>query len=135
MATIIYRRLDQNYEPMYGQGKGNFLTDIDAVAQAIETRLLLFQGEWWESTLEGLPLWQQILGQPGGTKRLERITLLIQQRILGTPYVNGITKLASAWNSNTRMIQFYAEVQTRFGLVAVSNIPPQASDVLNAGGL
>lgn len=135
MATIVYRRLDANHDPVYGQSKANFLTDIDAVAQAIQTRLLLFQGEWWESTLEGLPLWQQILGRPGGVHALQKITLLIQQRILGTKYVNAITRLVSAWNPNTRVVSFYAEVQTTFGLIAVSNIPPQAGNVLNAGGL
>ena len=131
MATIIYRRLDDNHDPMYGQSRSNFLTDADAVAQAILTRLLLFQGEWWESTLEGLPLWQQILGQPGGQARLEQVTLLIQQRILTTPYVVAINQLVSSYNPNTRLIDFYAEVKTRFGLIAVSNTPDVMT--LNAG--
>lgn len=125
MATIIYRRLDLNYEPMFGQGKANFAVDVEAVAQAIQTRLLLFQGEWWESTLEGLPLFQKILGQPGNTQQLEKITLLIQQRILGTPFVVGINRIQTSFNSSTRRFVFYAEVNTQFGLIAVSNLPPQ----------
>ena len=122
-ATIIHRRLDENHDPQRGQGKANFLIDADAVAQAVLTRLLLFQGEWWESTLEGLPLWQEILGQPGGQMGLARITLLLQQRILGTPYVQAITALESSFDSSNRTINFYAEVKTRFGMIAISNIP------------
>ena len=99
------------------------MIDADAVAQAVLTRLLLFQGEWWESTLEGLPLWQEILGQPGGQMGLARITLLLQQRILGTPYVQAITALESSFDSSNRTINFYAEVKTRFGMIAISNIP------------
>ena len=51
MATpqILYIRLDENYEPDFASSKAGLITDIEAVAQAILTRLRLLQGEWWEN--------------------------------------------------------------------------------------
>jgi len=129
MATILYRKLDANHDPIYGQGRANYLTDVDAVAQAIQTRLLLFVGEWWENTLDGLPLWQQILGASASPANQQKITLLIQQRILGTPYVlpNGIQSLYASFNRATLTFDFYAVVQTQFGAVVVTNMPQPPS--------
>jgi len=125
MATIRYRQLDANHDPIYGQGRANYLTDVDAVAQAILTRLLLFQGEWWENTSDGLPLWQKILGSSASPSNQQKITLLIQQRILGTPYVlpDGVQNLQASYDHVSHTFKFYAVVQTTFGAVVVTNIP------------
>ena len=40
-----YRRIVEG-EPQFGQSKKDFLQGIDAVAQAIATRLKLFNNEW-----------------------------------------------------------------------------------------
>jgi hypothetical protein len=47
--TISVRKLDANHDPIYGNGVADFLTDLDAVAQLIDTSLLLLQGEWWNN--------------------------------------------------------------------------------------
>ena len=62
---MIYRRLDADYDYTFGQGKQDFVSGVDAVAQAIYTRLFLLFGEWWEDQKDGLPLWQSIIGVPG----------------------------------------------------------------------
>jgi hypothetical protein len=123
MSKITYRQLDRSYEPTYGQGQANFLYDADAVAQAIQTRLLLFEGEWWENLADGLALWQRILGQGASLQDQQAIVLLIQQRILGTPYVTLVENVQFDWNSTTRSFQFYCVAQTQFGPVVVTNIP------------
>jgi hypothetical protein len=89
------------------------------------TRLKLFQGEWWENLLEGLPLFQSILGQPAGQNHLEAVNLLIQQRIQGTPYVlpNGISNIKSSFTKATRAFQFSCDVLTAFGTIQITNIP------------
>lgn len=129
MATITYRRIDQSispttgvmaYEPVFGGGQADFISDIDAVGQAAMTRLRLLQGEWWENLNDGLPLFQQILGQAKGNDQ-QAINLLIQQRILGTPFVSGIISLQSSYDPNSRTFTFYSVIQTQFGPVSVSN--------------
>ena len=44
-SSILYLRLDANYDPIFDPDAE--LSDLQAVAQAIRTRLLLFMGEWW----------------------------------------------------------------------------------------
>jgi len=46
MTTILYRKLGPNADPIRGQGLNDFLTDLSSVAQAVQTRLALWQGEW-----------------------------------------------------------------------------------------
>lgn len=87
------------------------------MAQAIDTRLLLFQGEWWESVLDGTPWWQQILGQAAGGRE-QKVALILQNRILGTSYVTGVTNLAFNFNPIDRSFKLSANVQTAFGTVA-----------------
>lgn len=129
--TITYRAIDPaTYEPIFGQGQSNFISDLDAVAQAIGTRLRLFQSEWWAAQQDGLPLWQSILGVGGAARNQETINLAIVQRISATPYVVGINSIQSSFNSITRSFSFSAKVQTQFGVVALVNIPFPPSQVL-----
>lgn len=123
MSTITYRSLGPNNDPLFGQGQANFLSDADAVAQAILTRLRLFQGEWWASLNEGLPLWQSILGKSGSLSNIQEAELLIQTVILGTPYVTGITNQDISFDSTTRSFAYSATVETQFGQVQIANTP------------
>lgn len=118
MATITVRRLDANYEPVHGNGQNDFLTDADAVAQIIGTRLRLLMGEWWEDQGQGLPLFQEILGYGSTT---DQIDLLIQTNILGGSYVQGISSYSSSYDGSARAYSFAAQVTTDFGPVTVSN--------------
>lgn len=120
MSTILYRQLSATGEPQWGQGAANYLSDVDAVAQAVLTRLSLFQGEWWENLEEGVPLWQSILALGGISTRQQEISLILRDVILGTPYVTGTSNMQINFDSNLRVETFYAEVQTQFGSTLVS---------------
>lgn len=91
------------------------------MGQAIRTRLLLFKTEWWSNLQDGTPWWQEILGT--GNRNLQKINLLLQERILGTPFVTSIQNLQSSIDPSTRALNFYCEVQTQFGVVVIENIP------------
>jgi hypothetical protein len=115
--SISYRRLDSSWDYTFGDGKNNFLTDLYAVAQAIRTRLLLFQGEWWENLLDGTPMFQSILGASGSKKT--EIDRIIQKRIQETPGVLKVSALSSTFEN--REYSFIAYVDTDYGTLAVSN--------------
>jgi hypothetical protein len=118
MSTIRVRRIDAEGEPAWGRGVSDYLTDIDAVAQIIKTRLLLFVNEWWEDVFDGLPLWQEILGQIGTKKEI--VDRVLQERIMTTPYVQGIESLTSTLID--REYECEIVVNTTFGqLIIVSN--------------
>jgi hypothetical protein len=118
-VSLIYRRLDSNGDYTFGQSKQNFLSDINAVAQAILTRLRLLKGEWWEDTTEGLPLFQQILGTRGTNKKV--VDSLIRSRILDTTGVSGIETYESTFDGETRAYTFTATVNTDYGSTTITN--------------
>jgi len=126
MATITYRRLDPNGDPYCGQGQANFVSDIDAVAQIIATRLKLLQGEWWENLNAGTPLFQSILGR---SAPYQAASLILQQRILGTPFVASISNVQTGYDGSTRAFTFSCQVLTQFGALTVTNQPGAEASV------
>ena len=124
-----YRRLDENHDYTFGKGLGNFLEDEvgnpEAVAQAIQTRLLLFTGEWWEDLRDGLPLWQKILGARVKDKKI--IDKIITDRIQGLKMPNGnyaitaIKEVESEYDVETRAYSFTCRVDTIYGELYITN--------------
>jgi hypothetical protein len=77
----------------------DFLYGADAVAQAVKTNLLLLRGEWWEDLGEGLPLFQNILGQPGSPDNLKAVDLIVKDRILNTQGVASVDSFQSSYEN------------------------------------
>src|ERR1700733_4883193 len=116
MSQITYIRLDSNYEPQFNAPP---LTDLEAVGQAITTRLRLLQGEWWAALSDGLALFQRILGQPDAQNA---INLIITQRIRGTPFVSEVINVVSSYAPANRAYSFSCNVATQFGTVSITNV-------------
>lgn len=123
MSQITYRNLGPSYDPLWGQGQANFLSDLDAVAQAILTRINLFEAEWWANLQDGTPFWQSILGANASLRQQQQISLLLTQRILGTPYVIAVSEVNLNFDARTRKMNYTASVETQFGTTVVTNIP------------
>jgi hypothetical protein len=119
MSTVRVRRLDENWDPVYGNGQDDYLFDLEAVMQIIESRLRLWKAEWWEDQNEGLPMWQNILGKLGTNK--VAIDRVIQSRIFKTPYVTGVVSFESTFDVAIRKYQCEATVNTIFGAVVVAS--------------
>lgn len=113
---MIYRKLDANGDYVLGQNANGMLSDKEAVAQAILTRLKLLKSEWWEDQEDGLPLWQEILGK----RNVEKANQEIKKRILETPKVKQITSFEAGLNNETRQYVFSAVVITEYGLITLS---------------
>lgn len=120
-AQIVYLRLDAEYDPVFQVGAE--LSNLDAVAQAIKTRLLLFQGEWWENLNEGTPMFQDIIGQRASESGQKIMALALANRIAGTPYVSAVKDMAVSFDEKTRQLRFNCTAQTSFGTVPVSFSP------------
>lgn len=115
--SLQYRRLDSNDDYLFGQGSQGFLTDSDAVQQAILTTLRLYQGEWWEDTTIGLPLWQKMLGVPGSKTSV--ITALLQDAISEVTGVKKVYNVSGTFDATTRAYSFLAYVETEYGTTTV----------------
>lgn len=129
MPTIAMRKLDPNHDPIAGLGTNAFVYDLDAVAQLIDTRLLMFQGEWWANLSDGLPLFQQILGIGGAANASDLIASIIANRIEQTPYVVELSNISTTYSPNTRSYTFNCTVVTAFGNLQVCVGPGSASTV------
>jgi hypothetical protein len=118
-----YRRL-VNGEPQFGQGKQDFLQGVEAVAQAVMTRLSLYIGEWWEDQADGLPLWTKLLTTSGVGN--ERFNAIISARILETrlgkeKLISGITNVSNVWDSSARRYAYRATAKSIYGHIMISN--------------
>ena len=112
-----YRRLSPTGDYVFGQGPGEFLVDSpDAVAQAISTRLKLWQGEWFLDSQAGTPYNTQVLGY--GTQKV--YDAAIQTVILNTTGVNQIVSYSSSLNSTTRELDIVATVATIYGPTTIN---------------
>ena len=106
---MLYRQLDSNGDYQLGA----FLSNTPAtVAQAVQTRLLLWRGEWFLDVTDGTPYMQDILGH--GTN----YDLEIQDRILSTPGVLEITKYSSSVVN--RALKVTCTLNTVYGVVTAS---------------
>lgn len=107
-----YRKLDQNGDFTFGTGVGDFhINTPDAVAQAVNTRLNLWIGEWFADTSDGTGWNQAILGKR--SKNLYELTL--RQRILETPGVLQLESFESTLNTSDRRLTVLAVIDTIYG--------------------
>lgn len=120
--TIRYRKLTADGDYTFGNSSLNFYTGVQAVAQAIQTRLQLYKESFWRDIEDGLPMFQNILGTPGSPNNLEAINGIIQQRISDTEGVLGITSFSSAFDRPTRQYSYSAVVQTIYSETLVEGL-------------
>ena len=126
MATILYLRLDEEYDPVFDPNSA--LEDLQAVDQAINTRLLFLQGEWFENLDDGTPLFQQILGVTKQADNQTLAALALTQRIAGTPFVSGVQNVVATVNAK-RQLSYSAIAQTVFGPVQTTFSPGAAASL------
>lgn len=121
VPSISYLALDAQNDPIFADGTS--LTGVDAVAQAILTRLRLFYGEWWENLNIGLPVLQLMLGKLGSQRGLNAMALAIQNNVQGAPYVIGTVNASVGFTDG--QLNYVVTAETIFGPVTVSNLPGQ----------
>lgn len=109
-----YRKLDGNDDYTFGR-RNEFYTSVEAVAQAVKTRLRLLLGEWWENTEDGTPLFQEVEGQFFSCDNVSQVDLIFAERITGTQGVSEITEFESELNPNTRTYSASITINTIYG--------------------
>jgi hypothetical protein len=111
------RALSATGDYTFGRGQGNFLVSTPAaVAQLVQTGLMLAQGEWFLDKYAGTPWSSQILGY--GTA--PTYDMAIRAQILATPGVTAINSYSSNLNAATRQLTVVVGIQTQFGATTVS---------------
>ena len=110
-----YRKLDEAGDMTWGQGQANFYINIpSAVAQAVDTRLRLLEGEWFLDKNEGTPYTQQIVGKhPEAAQNAG-----IRDRILNTQGV--LTMNSFATTRLARKLTADSNLDTVYGPVKIN---------------
>ncbi len=109
---MINRALDNNGDYTFGSGLSNYYQNIpEAVVQAVQTRLKLWQGEWFLDIVDGTPYMAGILGKY--TK--DTIDQLIQKRILETDGVTSIVSYEGSYNGDLRSYTITVTIETQYG--------------------
>ena len=106
---MIYRALDQNGDYQIGVFLSN---SPQTVAQAVQTRLTLWLGEWFLDVTDGTPWMQDITGKN------TNYDFEIQARILGTPGVTDLASYSSTVDQN-RALTVSATINTIYGVITI----------------
>lgn len=127
MSSITYLKLDAQNDPIFDPQAS--LVDIYAVQQAIKTRILLFQGEWWENLNEGTPMFQSIMGRRATPSGQQVMSSAFSARVSGTPYVAAVQDPELTFDVITRALAYESTALTSFGPIPVV-IAPGATAVI-----
>lgn len=119
-----YRKLSASGDYTFGMSPGSgFYSGTSAAAQAVYTTLKLLQGEWWEDTSQGVPLFQSILGLSGTPQDRHAADMLVQSAILAVHGVTGINSFQSAYEGKTRTYTVTScNVQTQYGAAGLQEV-------------
>lgn len=115
---MIYRKLDENGDYVFGRNQNNYISDAAAVNQAVVTRLRQLIYEWWEDLEDGIPVWQKILGN----RNKQEAEQIIRDRIQKTKYVKSLLSFTPTWDNEKRTLLIEASVDTEFGPVQISEV-------------
>jgi hypothetical protein len=103
--TMIVRSLDGSHDWNFGKGKQSYLTEANAIAQCIQTRLLSFVNNCWFDVDAGID-WLRLLGSRGVK---DEIMYNCKKAILGTFGVTKITSFDITLNGRNAIINFSVE--------------------------
>ena len=107
-----YRKLSSDGDYSFGNGLLDFYIDVpDAPGQAVETGLMLWLGEWYLDTSQGTPWVQGVLGK--NSQAMGDGT--IQNQIVNTEGVTGISSYASQRDNVARTFKVQVSVNTLYG--------------------
>lgn len=112
-----YRKLDENGDYTFGNNSQDYIDGLEAIAQAIQTKVLLFYGEWWENIGIGIPMFQSIIGQMDPENLKMSASLLITQRIMEVEGVLSVENLEI--ERDGRSLRYTIDVNTTEGQTIV----------------
>lgn len=107
---MIVRSLDVNHDWTFGAGKNNYRTNLNALAQNIQTRLLCFLGDCYFDLTAGINWWFYL----GSRNRQDELQMEAANVILSTENVTSIENLELNLDSNRRISLNYT-VDTALG--------------------
>ena len=113
---MTYRRVDDDGDMMPSHNSSEMLRDVEAVMAAVNSRLRLLSGEWWENPELGFRvpafLWQGVRAATGAQLLSSYITAYIAE----TPGVRAVADVDGVVDG--RVFKYKCTVVTDFGNTA-----------------
>lgn len=94
----------------------HFIKEEFDIGQTVQTRLLLFLGEYFRDITDGTDWFGQVLTKQG---TIDQSDALVQQRIIETDGVIRLLAFSTDFNIAARRYAVTAEVLTDFGTITV----------------
>lgn len=111
-----YRKLSPTGDYVFGGNLANFYINVPAApGQAVQTRLQLWQGEWFLDNTVGTPYPQGVLGKH--SQQMADTT--VQDQVLNTQGISDIASFQSTLNRVTRGYSVTLSVDTIYGTTQV----------------
>ena len=115
-----FRALDENGDMTPAQFTSQLLTDADAVAAAIDSRMRFYYGEWWEDETLGFRVPAFLMYGLRDRNRGQTLIGYINAYILNTP---GATTIASSdYSIANREFACNITVNTEYGETAEGSV-------------
>ncbi len=111
-----YRKLDANGDYTVETGDDFYVNSPAAVAQAVQTRLRLFAGEWFLDTSAGMPWNTGVLGKYTAAA----YDPLIKEQILAAQGVTEITAYTSTRDPSARTLNVAVTIGTIYGTTSLT---------------
>lgn len=112
---MIYRKLDSSGDYSHA---AHFKNDFNVVAQAVMTRLKLWETEWFIDLQEGTPYLNGVLGK----YTEDTIDSLIKSRILETEGVIEIIEYSTIFERDLRKYNITVKISTIYGEGVVNGV-------------
>lgn len=112
-----YRVLTEDGDFTLGNGNA-YIEGVEAVRQAVVTRLRELIYEWWEQLEDGVPYWQNIIAR----RDIDEAVRIIRSRIEQTKKVITILVFEHDWNNETRELTIRAGIQSEYGLFRIEEV-------------
>lgn len=115
---MIVRAIDSNNDWTFGKGRNNYVSNNDAIAQNIKTRLQSFLGDCFFALDQGVD-WFNLLG----SKNQPALELAVRAVLLNTDGVTGIVDASVDLDPGTREIVMKYTVNTIYTKTDASAAP------------
>lgn len=114
---MIVRGVDTNNDWLFGKGRNDYKTNLNAIIQNIKTRLQSFLGDCFFAQSAGVD-WFNLLGGKDRTA----LQLEVSSAILNTEGVTKLNDLSITENRTTRRITLQYNVDTVFSRSSIQNV-------------
>ena len=112
MATV--RALDADHDFVFGRGLQSYKSDLDALKQSVQTRLMQWKNNCFFAMDEGVDYANELdIGTKGA------LDLDIKRVILQTADVLRIDNYSSTLDTDSRALSISCEIQSKYGDLAL----------------